>query len=199
MYDLSVAGIKYIYWILIFVCMEPFFNDLCQQNVYIYPHFTQRQLWILQGSSSGYNEYLYSSSQQRFPSGSGHGYSWKVIQLNLFSCLAKDPELKVNRTMKLVVLHPYSLNIKQTYIKGFFWGGTAHTLNPPSALENICSLRLSRCKSLFEHLTSLHRANCCLCEITEQAIKRALQKCSYPQGMSNFPCDWVTGALSENF
>lgn len=46
MYDLSVAGIKYIYWILIFVCMEPFFNDLCQQNVYIYPHFTQRQLWI---------------------------------------------------------------------------------------------------------------------------------------------------------
>lgn len=33
--------------------------------------------------------------------------------------------------MKLVVLHPYSLNIKQTYIKGFFGGGTAHTLNPP--------------------------------------------------------------------
>lgn len=61
----------------------------------------------------------------------GHGYSWKVIQLNLFSCLAKDPELKVNRMMKLVVLHPYSLNIKQTYIKVFFGGGDSADIKTP--------------------------------------------------------------------
>lgn len=39
MYDLSVAGIKYIYWILIFVCMEPFLM-IYVNKMYTFTHIS---------------------------------------------------------------------------------------------------------------------------------------------------------------